>query len=658
MRTTILLLVISILAPPVWADSQTQAREAFLDALARVEAGQPDDPASDSETLRAYPLYRYLEEARLSRALRAVPGSARGQELLPVDADIEAFLARYGEEPVSRGLRRAWLASLWDRAHWEKYLEQYRPEIDDGTTWRCQALVARIRLGRTTGLAGDISDTWLSPKSLPDACDPAFAWLKEQGQLSAELIERRARLALAEGESGLARYLARSLPESRAAPLLSWAALIEQPAGNVDALIANPSRAVEPAALLAGWTRLARRDPDGAAARFPELVAARGLDSRSASPYALATALGASWSRKPYALEFFERALAEDFDEVAHEWHVRAALWAGDWARAARAIEGMPEQLREHSRWRYWSARAAEQLGDTEAARAGYAAVVPTDNWYAVLSAARLGQPFAPTLEPMAITDEGIREVSRLPEMLRTRELELCDMRSEAGSEWRASFDSLTPSLQLQAIGLASSWGWHLEAVAAAARLGLFNDYERLYPRPYDSEVRESARFTGLAPELIYAIIRQESLYRADAASSAGALGLMQLLPSTAKRTAKRWDLPDPTRTTLLVPSVNVPLGSATLKSLLDRADGQTALAMAGYNAGPAAARRWLPDQPMDLDVWVENIPYNETRGYVQRASWHTVVFRWLTAREPRAYTNWLGQLKAPGVDAALKSDG
>ncbi|HSQ68731.1 MAG TPA: transglycosylase SLT domain-containing protein [Steroidobacteraceae bacterium] len=655
MRTTILLLLLSILAPAAWADSLASGREAFRDAIARVEAGQPDDPAGDSEALRAYPLYRYLEQARLSRRLRSVPGGASGQGLLPVDAEIEAFLARHAEEPVSRGLRRAWLESLADRGKWAEFLAQYRPEIDDGATRRCQTLVARIRLGRTTDLAEDISDTWLSPKSLPDACDPAFAWLKEQGRLSAELIERRARLALADGESGLARYLARSLPEAQAAPLLTWAGLIDQPAGSVDALIANPARPVEPQALLAGWSRLARRDPDGAAARFPGLVAARGLDPRSASPYALATALGASWSRKPYALEFFGRAQPEDFDEVAHEWHVRAALWTGDWARAARAIEAMPEELREHSRWRYWAARAAEQLGDIEPARARFAAVVPTDNWYAVLASARLGQSFAPTLEPMAITDEGISEVSRLPAMQRARELELCEMRSEAGSEWRASFDALAPSLQLQAIGLASSWGWHLEAVAAAARLGLYNDYERLYPRPYDPEVRDGAELTGLAPELIYAIIRQESLYRADAASSAGALGLMQLLPSTAARTARRWDLPVPTRASLLVPSVNVPLGSATLKSLLDRADGQTALAMAGYNAGPAAARRWLPGQPMDLDVWVENIPYNETRGYIQRASWHTVVFRWLAEREPRSYANWLGPLRPPGVDAALK---
>jgi soluble lytic murein transglycosylase len=147
---------------------------------------------------------------------------------------------------------------------------------------------------------------------------------------------------------------------------------------------------------------------------------------------------------------------------------------------------------------------------------------------------------------------------------------------------------------------------------------------------------------------LIYAIIRQESLYRADAASSAGALGLMQLLPSTAQATARRAGLPKPSRNSLLIPSVNVPLGSAYLRGLLDRADGQLPLAIAGYNAGPNAVRRWLPPAPMETDVWVENIPYNETRAYVQRVHWHSLVFEWLTDRKPLDVSPWLGRISPP----------
>jgi soluble lytic murein transglycosylase len=190
-----------------------------------------------------------------------------------------------------------------------------------------------------------------------------------------------------------------------------------------------------------------------------------------------------------------------------------------------------------------------------------------------------------------------------------------------------------------------------MQAIATAARQGLFNDYDLLYPRPFDAEVRSAAARTGLGADLIYAIIRQESLYRADAGSRAGALGLMQLLPDTARRTARHWDLPAPTKASLLIPAVNVPLGAATLKDLVDRAAGQTSIAVAGYNAGPTAARRWLPPAALETDRWVENIPFNETRAYVQRVAWHSLVFGWLADRKARDVSTWLGAIQPPAAD-------
>jgi soluble lytic murein transglycosylase len=234
---------------------------------------------------------------------------------------------------------------------------------------------------------------------------------------------------------------------------------------------------------------------------------------------------------------------------------------------------------------------------------------------------------------------------------VRAHELVLCDMEAPAVAEWRAAYTGLARPQQVQAIGLAARWGWYLQAIAAAAKLGLFNDYDLLYPQPYDSEVRKGATLTGLPTDLIYAIIRQESLYRADARSSAGALGLMQLLPETARRTARAWGLPLRSTAALLEPSVNVPLGSAYLRGLYDRNGGQASLAIGSYNAGPGAVRRWLPESPMDMDVWVENIPYNETRLYVQRVSWHMVVFGWLGERKPRDVAGWLGKIRAPATD-------
>jgi soluble lytic murein transglycosylase len=625
-------------------DPMGPARQEFLAAYARASATPPQpDLASDSDLLRSYPLYPYLQAVRLENRL-ADPAAA---------AEIGAFLQQHGSAPYARTLRGTWLMTLAQRRDWEPYLAAYREDVDSTVAARCNALAARVALGRTDGLAEAVTRAYLSPKSVPAACDPAFDWLRAQGGLTPALIEQRARLALGAGDASLARFLAKSLPAAQAAPLEQWAALIEKPRPSVEALIAEPARPVEPVALLDGWSRFSRSDAQAAADLYPSLVQARALDAAAASPFALATAQALSWSRLPRSLEFFALGAPADFDERAHEWHVRAALWAGDWPRAAKAIAAMPEALRNQNRWRYWAARTAELLGDKRAARAGYEAVLPTDNWYAALSAARLGRSYAPTPIPMARDEAVLAAVSAELPMVRTRELILCAMQPEANAEWRAALDRYTPAQQTQAVRIAMGWGWYMQGIAAAAKLGQFNDYDLLYPRPYDADVRRGAQLSGLPTNLIYAIIRQESLFRADAASSAGALGLMQLLPATAKTTARRNGLPEPTRTSLLQPSVNVPLGSLFLSNLIDRADGQWPLAIAGYNAGPAAARRWLAATPVAADVWVENIPFNETRAYVQRVHWHSLVFDWLGDRKPRDTSGWLGAVRSPADPAA-----
>ena len=339
---------------------------------------------------------------------------------------------------------------------------------------------------------------------------------------------------------------------------------------------------------------------------------------------------------------------------MAHEWHARAALWAGDWRRAAQAIEAMPESLRSQNRWRYWAARAREAVGDSDAARAGYAAVVPTDNWYAVLSAARIGQRFTPTLQEIGLDQRAIDELAREPGLVRTRELLLCDLASEAATEWRIAYELLAPAQQVQAIGLADRWGWHHQSIAAAAQQTLFNDYPLLYPRPYDKEVRAAARLTDL-PDGAHLrgdpagkpVSRGRRLERRCAGPDAAAAD-----DRAARGAALGSQGAGPRRSASAVGQRAV--GAGELKSLLDRFDGQTLLATAAYNAGPGAVRRWLPATAMDADIWVENIPFNETRTYVQRVAWHSLVFAWLDDRKARDVTSWLGALTVETPDTGV----
>jgi soluble lytic murein transglycosylase len=400
--------------------------------------------------------------------------------------------------------------------------------------------------------------------------------------------------------------------------------------------------------LLAGWTKFARTNRAAARQRFEPLMRARHLDRRAASPLALALAMALSWDRDADARKYFAKVDATDFDDNAREWQTRAALWARDWKLASSSIAAMSEGNRRTARWRYWAARVAAHAGQQPAARQIYESILAEDNYYSAMAAARLKRQIAPHPQPLPEDDALLSRLEAQPEFVRARELRLNGMLDPARAEWRFGQSAVAAAFRPQLIHLAARWGWYHPAVNLATNERVFNDYALLYPRPYDTEVMSAAQVSGLPASLIYSVIRQESLYERDAISSADARGLAQLTLDTARRTARKWMLPAPTATTLFEPAVNVVLGATHLKDLLDRFDGQLPLALAGYNAGPNAVQRWLPEGEMDPDIWLENIPYTETRAYVQRILWHSVVFGWLVNEKPQETRGWLNAVRIP----------
>jgi soluble lytic murein transglycosylase len=623
------------------AASYAEVRKTFQDAYARASTSTVDSGAADSEDLKSYPLYPYLQSARIQQALNT--SNADTADL--VDKRASEFIALYGQQPVSRNLRRAWLDSLAKRSQWNQFLATYR-DAGAADATRCESFIARIELGKTDGLAAEISKEWLTPHSLPE-CDRPFAWLKDNGLLTTAMIEERAHLALDNNNPAFARQIIQQLPPEQAAPLLQWASLLDSPTRAIDALIASPSTPVDATALLAGWKRLARTDVDAATERYKKFISARGLSDESASPYAVALALALAWNRDPAALEYFDLARPSDLDDVALEWWARAALWSKDWKRAAQAIAAMSATNQATARWRYWSARIAEESQDTQQARTLYEGLLADDNYYSGMAAARLRHTLSPHPQPIPANPELLATLERAPALERARELFLSGMRSEALAEWQFGFETLSPEARMQSIRLAAEWGWYEQAVTVATAQHVFNDYSLLYPRPYDAEVNAAAHLAQLAPEIVYGVVRQESLYRIDAVSNAGARGLMQLQPATARSTARYYKRPSPAVTDLFDPYINTALGASRLRMLLDEFDDQIPVALAGYNAGPNAVTRWLPLQPLDSDIWIENIPYNETRSYVQRILWHRLMFTWLkTKGHAQSTESWLAPIR------------
>lgn len=627
-------------ADPAAAGQYAETRAEFVAAYTDARLGRPSD--GDSEALRDYPIYAYLEAARIVHAVDTA-SSEPGQ----ADDSAESFIAIYATEPVSRGVRIAWLESLARRDRHDALIEYFDPAIA-GTRLECEHLAARIATGDTADIEEPLRARWLTGSQLPPECEPVFEWGRANGVIDADAIEARVMLLLENGRSEFGRMVARRLPAQRAEPLNRWAALIASPDLAFDELIADPASMPSLDALANAWERYTRNSPGAALARFDALVEAIGADDETESLLRRALALGLAWDRRSEALGHFSAVEREHLDDYTLEWQARAALWAGQWPTAEDAIDAMSEGQRNQTAWRYWSARAADRLDREEEADAGYEAVLGDDNFYSALAAARLDRRYRPNLAPLEIESGSVNAVAEIPGFVRARELLFAGLETDARREWNAAYSTLSSDLQLACIELAASWDWHEIAVLTATRNGIFNDYELLYPRHYQEEIPDAADLTEFDRNLLYGLIRQESLFSPNAVSSAGAVGLMQLRLETAQRAAGRWELERPTRTALFDPRTNITLGAAQLRNLVDEFEGQTLPGLAGYNAGYNAAARWLPDTEIEADVWVENIPYNETRAYVRRVLWHSLVYRWLDTGRPQDASDWLSPIRRP----------
>ena len=609
-------------ADPVSADSAV--RQEFVAAMQRVRLHAPDAP--DSSALKGYAIYDYLVAARLRRDLPVSPT----EEL---DTVIDTFLHVHANQPVAHPLRREWLGSLAERRRWDWFL----PRASDVTDPRllCYRLQGLLETGDTQGLGAEALARWSLPQRQPGECDGVFAWLHLQGLLTAALAESRTRAALAADNPRLAREFAADVPAPRNAPLLQWAQLLESPKPVLYMLANDAALPVDPDALAAGFNRLADSDSAAAFQMLPQLLARPEMTPALQSRLQRSAALGAAYGRNPAAIAQFGELREDAVDSQVQEWRVRAALWDGEFRKALDWIEQMPPTLAAQPRWRYWRARAVAATSGSEAAAPLFADIAGLRDYYGYLAADRLHRSYNLEARPSPEEDRTQNALAGEPGLVRAHELFDCDMADDAAVEWAAALGAADPALKVQAARMAARWGWYAQSIATLAQAGEWDDVRLRYPRPYTGPIEEASKLTEVPADWILAVMRQESLFRKDAVSRADARGLMQMLPTTAAAVARRWHLPGPTRDSLFDPSVAVPLGAAYLRELLDRYGGQLSLCLAAYNAGPIPVARWLPVKPMDADIWIENIAYAETRGYVQHILEHIVAFAWVRDAEP-----------------------
>ena len=611
-------------------------RSAFIEA-----ERSPPGTAGGWERLRRrlgdYPLFPYIELARL-----------RGDFPQVSRAALEAFLRRHDGEAVSLRLRNRWLRRLADRGEWRKFIEWY-PE-NASTELRCRYARALLETGDEAAAFAMAEALWMSGKSQPKACDPVFeAWLASD-RFSPSLAWDRIGLAMERGNTQLTRYLERFLDPKDRRLASAWRSVHQHPERVVDTdLEGEPSR-VE-TVLVHGIERLARRDPDAAAEAFARVEARSELGAAAQRLAARHIGLSFAFRHDPRAVDWLRRVEPSHADPYLLRWRVAAATLHSQWDEALDAIAAMSGEERGRERWRYWRARALEATGEREEARAEFESLARTRDYYGFLAADRLESGYRFNHRPLEVAPEAVERVAAMPAVQRALELLALERRTDARREWRELTRGLGEEELQAAAWLAHCRDWHGRAILTIARTPERDDLDLRFPFDFRDAVESASSRRSLAPATVYAFIRKESAFMADARSSKGALGLMQILPRTGRMLMRERGERLQRRSQLLAPDLNVALGTQYIRSLLSKSGDSLVLAAASYNAGPHRMRSWLPeDGELEAALWIDNIPFTETRRYVRRLLAYIAIYEYRLGQNPTRLSERMPPVPARGT--------
>jgi len=599
------------------ADPLEDARERFLDARNALDANRLDTYRKLARKLKNYPLYPYLEYWEL-----------QGRLAKAGHREVNAFIKRYADQPVGIRLRRAWLYQLARRQDWKKFLAIY--EGGQPVELQCYRLQAKLETGDKESLVDTALPLWLVGYSQDSACDPVFKYLEEQDKLSTELVWERIRLAMNGGNTTLAAYLAKGLPEQDRSWVALWREARRLPASTLDSTQLDKDVPIAREIILYALKRIAGNDEGQAREKWNSIRQHHDFTDAEAGEIERTIALYAGWRQHPQAHAWLSAVPDIAVDAEVREWRVRSAISAGLWEDVLKHITAMPADEAQQEEWRYWQAIALANTGQQQESLDRLAPLARLRDYHGFLAADELRWPYVMNNQPLEYTPEELQKVRSLPGMIRAHELLRADLLIDARREWQHTIDGFSTEQLKLAAALANEWGWHDSAILTVARSSDYDDLVLRFPIDHSADVERYASANQLDPGHVFAVIRTESAFNKDARSGAGALGLMQLMPATGRSTARKYRIPLSSTLSLFEPEQNIRIGTAYLKQVMEQYDRNVVLASAAYNAGPHRVQRWLPEeQEQPAENWVAAIPFDETRKYVQRILAYAAIYDW-----------------------------
>ena len=563
-------------------------------------------------------------------------------------AQISDFLTRYPEGPISERLRIDWLKLLGRQERWDAFAAQFPKIKQEDTTLTCYNIQRRVSLGDKEAVKQALP-LWFTGASQPESCDPLFAQLLGAGLLKNDDVWARLRLASLSNNAGVLSAANSYLPANEAIDLKAFDKARRAPSAYLSKkVLPLKSRAAREIAIFS-VAQVARKN-HGQAASLWSTLAPRFPEKDQGDVWGQ-IGFQAAWSHHSAALAWFKKAGDAPLSDNQLAWKARAALRAQSWPDALNAIEHMSASEQQVSTWRYWKARALKHQGKSNEARELFLPLASEFGFYGQLASEEIGTVLSNPKEPWKPNADEINAMEETHGVKRALYLNRLGLWQEGAKEWNVAMRGLDDKQLLTAAEVANRANWYDRAIHAAERTQSLHDFALRFPTPFRNEISAGAKQNRLDEAWVYGIVRQESRFYSEAKSRVGAMGLMQLMPATARWIAQRLGVNNFRASDATTVDTNTAFGTYYMRHVLDDL-GHAVMATAGYNAGPSRAKRWRDTKPLEGAIYVESIPLGETRDYVKKVMANATTYASILGLKWQSLKDRLGTIPGHSEEA------
>ncbi|MFC3194943.1 transglycosylase SLT domain-containing protein [Marinicella sediminis] len=607
--------------------SVQQQRQLFGKLYSQALAGNTQQVQQDRSALKGYALSHYLDYALLRSQMNQLP-----------EQGVADFKKQHPDSPLNRKLKSHLLNAMGQQSAWTAYLRHHHG-LDSGKK-QCWYLRARIETGQTSGLGPLIQHMWLNGLSAPDACDDVFNWWHKQGQLTTEMVIKRIKLAFESHNASLIHHLKTRL-KSTPVWVKQAIELIEQPEQALRQSVNWAPNPELPWMIHKSSQWLAKKQPATLHKFWDQIKTAHQLNTTQVLQVERTMALFAATDYEPFSIDAMKQLPDDLRDDQIKAWMVRYHLYHEDWPAVLDALLHMPKRQLDQARWQYWLGRAQAKTGQVNTAKNTFSKLSRQTNYYGFLAADHMRLPYQLCQQSIPVNNPNY---TPSPGIVRAIELHHVGLLSMARSEWNLAYRGLGKADKQALAHVVTQEGWYAKSIAIMADLGAWDNYQLRYPIAHETLIKQHANGTAPLPQWVMAIIKQESAWTKDAVSHANAHGLMQLLPSTAKQLGQQLGIQIQQNNQLHQPPLNIQLGVQYQKNLFKQFN-HPLLVAAAYNAGERKSKDWSLDFPHAPDIWLETIPYRETRGYITKILSNVTIYDWLIHAQPKRMSYWMPTL-------------